>query len=225
MKRSSAVLFLGFFVSSLCLAQSQTGNASFNPSKQGLTISHSSLSFNTRVRVTNLRNSRSVEAVVNGRIPINSERIADISREAGAALEMEPSGLTLVEIVVLPRSAAAEPAPAAEEPKPQPAPQVQPSPPASREQTPPSVSQAPPQILPIQTVTDIQYVPVPGPVQSNCCTPLLWVVLLLLLLAVIFLTVILVLLLRRLFLWPWHYPVWYRRHLLYAKKRRRETAP
>jgi rare lipoprotein A len=237
MKRLGAALFLGFLVSSFCPAQTQTGNASFNPSKTGFAISHSSLSFNTRVRVTNLRNGRSVEAVVNGRIPITSERIADISREAGAALGMEPSGLTLVEIEVISihagETAAAAPVPAAPEPQPPAPPQVQPSPPAqgqassssaSREQT-SSVSQAPAQILPIQTVTDIQYVPVPGPAQSNCCTPLLWVVLLLLLLVVIFLTVILVLILRRLFLWPWHYPVWYRRHLLYAKRRRRETAP
>jgi hypothetical protein len=235
MKRLSAALLLGFLASSFCLAQTQTGNASFNPSKTGLAISHSSLSFNTHVRVTNLRNNRSVEAVVNGRIPITTERIADISREAGTALGMEPSGMTLVEIEVIPgRAAAGEPAPAlaAAGPEPQPAgtavPQEQPSPPAQGQassSSPSPASQAPAQILPIQTVTDIKYVPVPGPAQSNCCAPLLWVVLLLLLLVVIFLVVILVLILRRLFLWPWHYPVWYRRHLLYAKKRRRETAP
>jgi hypothetical protein len=46
------------------------------------------------------------------------------------------------------------------------------------------------------------------------------VILLLLVLVIILLLAILILLLRRLFLWPWHYPVWYRRHLLYAKKRR-----
>jgi hypothetical protein len=50
-------------------------------------------------------------------------------------------------------------------------------------------------------------------------------VLVLLLLVIIFLIVILVLMLRRFYLWPWHYQAWYRRHLLYAKKRRRETAP
>jgi hypothetical protein len=241
MKRLSAALFLGFLVSSLCPAQIQTGNASLNSSKPGLAISHSSLSFNTRVRVTNLRNNRSVEAVVNGRIPIESGRIADISREAGAALGMDPAGLTLVEIEVLSHGSAGGAAPAAAGSEPQPAgtavSQQAPSPPAQeqvpsssavREQTPSSSSSQvspPPQILPVQTVTDIQYVPVPGPVQSNCCTPLLWVVLLLLLLVIIILTVILALILRRLLLWPWNYQVWYRRHLLCAKKRRRETAP
>jgi hypothetical protein len=242
MKRLSAVLFLGFFVSSLCLAQIQTGNASFNPSKTGLTISHPSLSFNTRVRVTNLRNNLSVEAVVNNRIPITNERIADISREAGAALGMDQTGLTPVEIEVLPHVNTGEaatvpvpaPVPAAAEPQPTgtAVPREQaPPPPAqgqtasssdSREQT--SSSQIT-QILPVQTVTDVQYVPVPGPAQSNCCNFLLWIVLFLLLLVIIILVVILALILRRLLLWPWHYPVWYRRHLLYAKKRRRETAP
>ncbi|MDR2158743.1 MAG: hypothetical protein LBP23_01610 [Treponema sp.] len=234
MKRLCAALILGILTSSFCSAQIQTGNASYNPSKTGLTISHPSLSFNTHVRVTNLRNNRSVEAVVNGRIPIESERIADISRQAGAALEMNTTGLTLVEIEVIPgRTAAGEPAPAvpltaAEQPPP--APQGQsPAPPAAQAssssapqgQTPPAV----PQILPVQTVTDIQYVPVPGPAGSGCCNPLLWVVLVLLLLVIIFLIVILILMLRRFYLWPWHYPVWYRRHLLYVKKRRRETAP
>ncbi|MDR1420024.1 MAG: septal ring lytic transglycosylase RlpA family protein [Treponema sp.] len=239
MKRSSAVFCFGFLLTSVCFAQIQTGNASFNPSKTGLFISHSSLSFNTRVKVTNLRNNRSVEAVVNGRIPIEGERIADISLEAGTALQMG-SGLTPVEIEVLPpheaAPAAAAPSggtPAGNAPAGQGSLQpagtalVPPAPPAApvqggdgsstREQS--SQGQAAPQILPIQTVTDVQYVQVPG---GNCCnSPLLLVVLALLIVVIILLLVILILILRRLFLWPWHYPVWYRRHLLYAKKHRR----
>jgi hypothetical protein len=238
MKRLSVVLFLGFFVSSFCPAQIQTGSAAVDPSKPGLFISHSSLSFNTRVRVTNLRNKRSVEAVVNGRIPISSEKIADVSREAGAVLEMDQAGLTPVEIAILPHVNAGE---AAVTPAVVQIPQPEGTA-ASREQTtpPPAQGQASsssdsreqssnssvqvPQILPVQTVTDIQYVPVPSPVQSNCCNwPFMIVILALLIVAIILLLVILILILRRLLLWPWHYQVWYRRHLLCAKRRRRET--
>jgi hypothetical protein len=233
MKRLGAALILGLVLLPFCAAQTQTGNASYNPSKPGLTISHSSLSFNTRVLVTNLRNNRSVEAVVNGRIPINSERIADISRDAGDTLGMDKTGMTLVEIVELhpqtgePVPAAAPPAAVAAPQTPAPPPREQtPSPAqgtasssASREQS-SSSSQAPARILPAPTVTDIQYVSVPAPAGSNCCAPLLWVVVLLLLLVIIILLVILILFLRRLYLWPWHYQVWYRRHLLSAKKHR-----
>ena len=89
------VFFLVFPV--FVFTQTQTGNASYNPGKEGFTISHSSLSFNTRVKVTNLQNNRFEEAVVNARIPISADRIADISRELGNALEMPRNGLTLVE--------------------------------------------------------------------------------------------------------------------------------
>ncbi|MDR1287806.1 MAG: hypothetical protein LBK08_09385 [Treponema sp.] len=245
MKRLSVVLCLGFFVSLGCFAQIQTGNASFNSSKTGFAISHSSLSFNTRVKVTNLRNNRSVEAVVNGRIPIDGERIADISRDAGTALGMG-SGLTLVELEVLPphdvpgasvpsggaavipagNASAAEGSPRPPETAPSspvsPVPQVSSqgeSSSSAREQSSPAAPVPAPQILPVQSITDVQYVQVPG---GNCCnSPLLIVVLALLIVVIILLLVILILFLRRLFLWPWHYPVWYRRHLLYAKKHRR----
>jgi rare lipoprotein A len=231
MKRLSAVLMLGFVISSFCVAQTQTGNASYNPSKPGLAISHPSLSFNTRVLVTNLLNGRSVEAVVNGRIPIETGRIADVSREVGDSLGMGKTGMTLVEIAVVPVRGAAEPAPVAPPAGPEPqaaGTAAQAPPPPAREPTAPSSPSqgtAPPppppaQILPVQTITDIQYVPVPGPAGSNCCSPLLWIVLVLLLLVIILLAAILILILRRLLLWPWHYQVWCRRHLLFTKRRR-----
>jgi rare lipoprotein A len=202
---------------SLCPAQTQTGNASYNASKTGFTISHSSLSFNTHVRVTNLSNNRSVDATVNGRIPIGADRIADISQEAGDALGMSRTGMTLVEIAELPAGGVQAAAPP---PSPPPAPPpVAVLPPAPAQQ--PAASPPVTQILPIQTVTDVEYVQVPGSTQSNCCSPLLWVILLLLVLVVLLLTLILILVLRRLLLWPWRYRVWYRRHLLYARKYRR----
>ncbi|MDR1175272.1 MAG: hypothetical protein LBK83_07380 [Treponema sp.] len=213
MKRLSAVLVFGLLAVSFCVAQIQTGNASYNSSKAGFTISHPSLSFNTRVKVTNLGNNRFVEAVVNGRIPISAERIADISRDAGDALEINKNGMTLVLLEVLPprvteapaenpvqTTTVAEPVPA---PVPVPVPQ-QPAPPSVVTQT---------QILPLQTVTDIQYVqlPAPAPVLPCCNARLILAIFLLLLLVIAILVTILVLLLRRLPPWPWHYPLWLRR--------------
>jgi hypothetical protein len=217
MKRLSAVLVFGFLLVSFCFAQVQTGNASYNPSKAGFTISHPSLSFNTRVKVTNLGNNRFVEAVVNGRIPISAERIADISREAGDALGIDKNGMTLVLLEVLPPHIAESPAenPAqtttTADPVPVPAPVPQQSPPSVVTQT---------QILPLQTVTDIQYVPVPAPapVQPCCNARLILAIFLLLLLVIALLVAILILLLRRLPPWPWHYPLWLRRRYRYAKK-------
>jgi hypothetical protein len=237
MKRLSAALVLGFLVSSFCFAQIQTGNASYNPSKTGLHINHSSLSFNTHVKVTNLRNNRSVEAVVDGRIPISEDRIADISRDLGDALEMSKSGMTLVQIEVLPPRGNTEvsvpaqsPVPAetpARETVPKPVPPpvivipaapVTPAAPAPVQQDRPA---APPQILPVQTITDIQYVPVPA---SPSCVPYcLPVLLALLVLVIILLVVILVLLLRRRLLWPWHYPFWLRRYYHRYKKRKQRN--
>jgi hypothetical protein len=102
MKRVGPALVLLALFPVFAFTQTQTGNASYNSSKEGFTIGHSSLSFNTRVKVTNLRNSRSGEALVNARIPIRDDLIADISRELGDDLEMSKNGLTLVEIEILP---------------------------------------------------------------------------------------------------------------------------
>ncbi|MDR2257552.1 MAG: septal ring lytic transglycosylase RlpA family protein, partial [Treponema sp.] len=74
MKSLTAALFFGLFFSSLCFAQTQTGNASYNAAKSGVTIAHPSMSFGTRVRVTNLRNNREVIATVDGRIPASDPR-------------------------------------------------------------------------------------------------------------------------------------------------------
>ncbi|MDR2663298.1 MAG: hypothetical protein LBC31_09905 [Treponema sp.] len=190
MKRLYAALIFVFLITSFCFAQIQRGNASYNESKQGLTISHPSLSFNTKVKVTNLGNNRSTEASVNGRIPISPERIADISRETGDILGMDKNGMTLVQIEVLTAAREAPPAP-------------EPSPPAAAPAAPPP---AVTQVLPLQTVTDVQYVPVPAPAPASgqCCyLPFLLAILILLFLIFAVLVVIAVLLRR--FPWPWYY--------------------
>jgi hypothetical protein len=216
MKRLSAALVFGFLAVSFCVAQIQTGNASYNSSKAGFTISHPSLSFNTRVKVTNLQNSLFVEAVVNGRIPISADRIADINRDAGDALAIDRDGMTRVQIEVLPVHGTESVS--AETPVQAPVQTSVPEPVPQQSAPPTIVTQT--QVLPVQTVTDIQYVPVPAaaPVQPCCNARLILAILLLLILVIAMLVVILILLHRRLPLWPWYYPLWIRRRRRHLKK-------
>jgi rare lipoprotein A (peptidoglycan hydrolase) len=204
MKRLAITVLFGLLIVSVSFAQTQTGNASYNPSKTGLTISHPSLSFNTRVRVTNLSNSQSVEAVVNGRIPVESGRITDVSRETGDALGMSKSGLTPVRIEILPlyENAAAEP------PAVVPAAETAAAPVSGTTVPPPTVPPAatdpqPVQVLPpatsaeqtqqVKTITEIQYVPVQDQDQFRPCSGIL---LLLLIIIILLLIIIIILLIR-----------------------------
>ncbi|MDR0669483.1 MAG: hypothetical protein LBF95_05320 [Treponema sp.] len=245
MKRVSAALIFGLLVSLFCHAQVQTGNASYNSSKTGQTISHSSLSFNTRVKVTNLRNNMSTEAVVNGRIEISSTRIADIAQSVGDTLQMSKTGMTPVQIEVLhpesaqSASAQSEPAQAAPVQTPpaqtaparaaQPVPVQQPAPArqpaaAARTSSPPAaaaqpvsetaVQTQPDQPVPVETLTEIRYVPV-----SAACPGMICLVILILLILVIVLLVIILILMLRFRPWPWYYPIWLRRHFRYTKRR------
>ena len=66
-----------------------------------LTMAHPSLPFGTRVRVTNLRNGRSVVVRVNDRGPFVGSRIADLSQAAAASLGMLGRGLARARIEVL----------------------------------------------------------------------------------------------------------------------------
>ena len=58
----------------------------FNPN--GLTAAHRTLPFGTKVRVTNLRNQRSVVLRVNDRGPYHAKRIGDVSEAAAKELGM-----------------------------------------------------------------------------------------------------------------------------------------
>jgi rare lipoprotein A len=49
-------------------------------------MAHRSLPFGTKVRVTNLRNQRSVDVIVNDRGPAVAGRIADLSPAAAHAI-------------------------------------------------------------------------------------------------------------------------------------------
>lgn len=67
-----------------------------------LTMAHPTLPFGTRVKVTNLRNGRSVVVRVNDRGPFVSTRIADLSEAAAISLGMMRRGLARARIEILP---------------------------------------------------------------------------------------------------------------------------
>jgi rare lipoprotein A len=66
-----------------------------------LTMAHRSLPFGTRVRVTNLRNGRSVVVRVNDRGPYVGHRIADLSEAAADEIGMMGRGIANARIEVL----------------------------------------------------------------------------------------------------------------------------
>jgi len=71
----------------------------FNPN--ALTAAHKSLPFGTRVRVTNLRNGRSVVVRINDRGPYVRGRIIDLSKRAASAISMTGAGIVPVSVEIL----------------------------------------------------------------------------------------------------------------------------
>ena len=67
---------------------------------KAMTAAHKSLPFGTEVRVTNLRNGRSVDVTINDRGPFVKGRIIDLTLAAFARIEDLRMGLADVEIVV-----------------------------------------------------------------------------------------------------------------------------
>lgn len=76
----------------------------FDP--EALTMAHRSLPFGTQVRVTNLRNGRSVVVEVNDRGPALRSRIGDVSLAAARRLGMVRRGVVRVRLEVLPAAEA-----------------------------------------------------------------------------------------------------------------------
>jgi rare lipoprotein A len=70
------------------------------------TMAHPKLPFGTMVRVTNLRNGRSVVVRVNDRGPFVGKRIADLSQAAASEIGMMHKGVARTRIEVLDRDAA-----------------------------------------------------------------------------------------------------------------------
>jgi rare lipoprotein A len=67
----------------------------------GLTAAHRTLKFGTKVRVTNLRNGRSVVVRINDRGPFIRGRIIDLAYGAATAVGLHKSGVAKVSVVVL----------------------------------------------------------------------------------------------------------------------------
>jgi rare lipoprotein A len=70
--------------------------------KRAMTAAHRTLPFGTRVRVTNLKNGRTVEVRINDRGPFGKrKRIIDVSEGAARQLGMIDAGVVPVTIEVL----------------------------------------------------------------------------------------------------------------------------
>jgi rare lipoprotein A len=69
--------------------------------KNGLTAVHQYLPFGTILRVTNLKNHRSVEVRVNDRAHPHNKRLLDMSKRAAKELGFINSGLAMVEVQVV----------------------------------------------------------------------------------------------------------------------------
>lgn len=68
----------------------------YNP--DGLSAAHRTLPFGTRLKVTNLRNGKSVHVRVNDRGPFSRGRVIDVSRGAARQLGMISSGTAKVKV-------------------------------------------------------------------------------------------------------------------------------
>ena len=69
--------------------------------QQKMTAAHNSLPFGTWIRVTNLRNKRSVVVRVNDRLHPKNKRLVDLSRKAAGELGYIGRGLAKVKVEVL----------------------------------------------------------------------------------------------------------------------------
>ncbi|AMR27517.1 hypothetical protein A0257_10685 [Hymenobacter psoromatis] len=66
-----------------------------------LTAAHNTLPFGTRIKVTNMRNGRSVKVVVNDRGPHVKGRIVDVSKRAARKLGLIEAGVVPVQLKVV----------------------------------------------------------------------------------------------------------------------------
>jgi rare lipoprotein A len=71
-----------------------------------LTAAHRSLPLGTKVRVTNIRNSKSIEVCINDRGPFHARRVIDLSTAAAEKVGMGKKGIALVKLEVVSESSA-----------------------------------------------------------------------------------------------------------------------
>lgn len=112
---SGCLLLFGMSVSSLSVAQTSQGYASwYGPGFHNrltangevfdaweMTAAHLTLPFDTRVRVTNLANGHYVTVRINDRGPYTNNRIIDLSQGAAEELGMVRQGIVPVRVEVL----------------------------------------------------------------------------------------------------------------------------
>jgi rare lipoprotein A len=84
----------------------------------GITAAHPSLPFDTKVRVTNAANDKSVVVRINDRGPFTGDRIIDLSQGAAQEINLVRAGVARVSIEVLGSAAPVETAAAEAEPEP-----------------------------------------------------------------------------------------------------------
>ncbi|OAQ40869.1 hypothetical protein A5893_06225 [Pedobacter psychrophilus] len=106
------VIFVLVIFSSCTPKISQTCKASFYADKfngrktasgekfrnSKLTAAHKTLPFGTKVKVTNLRNGKSVKVKINDRGPFVAGRIIDLSKKAAHKINMDKEGIGNVKI-------------------------------------------------------------------------------------------------------------------------------
>ncbi len=115
------ILVVGFFATSCVKPPTQQGRAFqvgeaswYGPGFHGrttangetydqnaLTAAHRTLPFNTRVRVVNMRNGKSVDVRINDRGPYVGDRIIDLSRKAAQEIDMIETGVARVRLILL----------------------------------------------------------------------------------------------------------------------------
>ncbi len=76
-----------------------TSGAPYRPGR--LTAAHNTLPFGTKIKVTNMRNGRSVKVVVNDRGPHVKGRIVDVSKRAARKLGLIEAGVVPVQLKVV----------------------------------------------------------------------------------------------------------------------------
>ena len=69
--------------------------------KDKLTAAHKTLPFDTKVRVTNLKNNKSVVVRINDRGPYRGNRIIDLSEKAAHKIDSKKQGIAYVKVQVL----------------------------------------------------------------------------------------------------------------------------
>lgn len=95
-KRQTATIGLASFYSD---DRETASGEKFN--KHGLSAAHPSLPFGTRLRVTNVRNGRSVMVRVNDRGPFAHGRVIDVTAAAAEALGMVNAGVVKVTLDIV----------------------------------------------------------------------------------------------------------------------------